>query len=57
MYGSDHGGPDLLLLTTHYFLKEVDGDVVKWRKVDANVTGKEVVDLPFALILACELFG
>ena len=57
MYGSDHGGPDLLLLTTHYFLQEVDGDVVKWRKVDANVTSKEVVDLPFALILACKLFG
>ena len=57
MYGADHGGPDLLLLTTHYFLQEVDGDVVKWRKVDANVTGKEVVDLPFALILACKLFG
>ena len=57
MHGSDHGGPDLLLLTTHYFLQEVDGDVVKWRKVDANVTGKEVVDLLFALILACKLFG
>ena len=57
MYGSDHGGPDLLLLTTHYFLQEVYGDVVIWRKVYANVTGEEVVDLSFVPVLASELFG
>ena len=57
MDGSDHGGPDLLLLATHEFLQEVYSDVVIWRKVYANVTGEEVVDLPFVPVLASELFG
>ena len=57
MDGSNHGGPDLLLLATHDFLQEVYGDVVIWRKVYANVTGEEVVDLSFVPVLASKLFG
>jgi hypothetical protein len=35
-------------------LEEVDGDEVEVRKVDADVDGQEVVDLPLRLVLGGE---
>ena len=46
-----------LLPTPNQILKEVDGNVIVGWKVDADVSGEEVINLPFAAVLGCELFG
>ena len=47
--------PEHLLLPHHQLFQEIDGDVVVWRQVDADVGCEEVVDLPLAPVLGAEL--
>ena len=50
--GAEHG-----LLAVHELLEKVDGDIVVWRQVDADVGGEEVVHLALAAVLGRELLG
>ena len=57
MAGADMNVADHLLGAVHQVLQEPDRVVVGMRKVDADITGKEVVDLSLAVVLGRELLS
>ena len=57
MNRTDHGRPEHLPLAHHEVFQEEDRHVVVWRQEDPYVAGEEVVDLPLASVLGCELLG
>ena len=57
MNRTDHGRPEHLPLAHHEVFQEEDRHVVVGRQEDPHVAGEEVVDLPLASVLGCELLG
>ena len=54
---SNLSGPEHLLLAHHNLFQKVNGDVVIWWQIDADISGEEVVDFALRLVLGGELLG
>ena len=52
MNGPDQTRAERLLLATHQLLQEINGDVVKWWKVDPYFASQKVITFAFAIVLS-----